>query len=121
MRKHSPIYLAGQTGTGKTAVALELAENLGNEVEIINADAFQVYRGFDILSAAPTAEEKGRVPHHLFGILPLSETCDVASFAKIAKEKIEEISTRAIPLVVGGSGLYLKAITHSRIGTYSAG
>ncbi len=112
MKKHSPIYLAGQTGTGKTAVALELAENLGNEVEIINADAFQVYRGFDILSAAPTAEEKGRVPHHLLGILPLSETCDVASFAKTAKEKIAAISTRAIPLVVGGSGLYLKAITH---------
>jgi len=112
MRKHSPIYLAGQTGTGKTAVALELADNLGNDIEIINADAFQVYRGFDILSAAPTAEEKGRVPHHLFGILPLTEACDVANFAKIAKEKIAEISARAIPLVVGGSGLYLKAITH---------
>ncbi len=112
MAIHSPIYLAGQTGTGKTAVALELAEKLGTAVEIINADAFQVYRGFDILSAAPTTKEKEAIPHHLFGILPLSEGCDVASFARIAKAKIAEVSTRAIPLVVGGSGLYLKAITH---------
>tara|TARA_R110002096_G_scaffold61249_2_gene152260 strand:+ start:2051 stop:2965 length:915 start_codon:yes stop_codon:yes gene_type:complete len=109
--KHQPIYLAGQTGSGKTAVALELASSLA-PVEIINADAYQIYRGLEILSAAPTAEEYAAAPHHLFGIFDPSQECDAATFAKMAQEKIAEVSTRAIPLVVGGSGLYLKAITH---------
>lgn len=106
-----PLYLAGQTGSGKTAIALELVRQLA-PVEIINADAFQIYRGLEILSAAPSAEERSRCPHHLFGELPATDECDAASFARLAKAKIAEVSTRAIPLVVGGSGLYLKAITH---------
>jgi tRNA dimethylallyltransferase len=106
-----PFYLAGQTGSGKTAIALELARQLA-PVEIINADAFQIYRGLEILSAAPSAEERSQCPHHLFGELPVTAEFDAASFARLAKEKIAEIATRALPLVVGGSGLYLKAITH---------
>ncbi len=106
-----PIYLAGPTGSGKTAIALELARQLGT-VEIINADAFQVYRGMEIISAAPTKEEMSGVPHHLFGLLDPSESCDAALFAETAKATISEVSERATPLVVGGSGLYLKAITH---------
>lgn len=109
--QHAPLYLAGQTGCGKTAVALEIAKQLG-AVEIINADAYQVYCGMDTLSAAPTPEELALCPHHLFGILDPGQECDAASFAKLARTAIEEVSTRAIPLVVGGSGLYLKAITH---------
>jgi tRNA dimethylallyltransferase len=106
-----PLYLAGQTGSGKTAIALELARQLA-PAEIINADAFQIYRGLEILSAAPSAEELAACPHHLFGELPVTAVCDAASFARLAKEKIADVSTRALPLVVGGSGLYLKAITH---------
>lgn len=106
-----PLYLAGQTGSGKTAIALELARQLA-PVEIINADAFQMYRGLEILSAAPSAEERARIPHHLFGDLPATDECDAASFARLARAKIDEVASRALPLVVGGSGLYLKAITH---------
>jgi len=106
-----PLYLAGQTGCGKTAVSLALAELL-SPVEIINADAYQIYRGMEILTAAPTGAERRVVPHHLFGILPPEEACDAASFARQTRTTIAEIGPRAIPLVVGGSGLYLKAVTH---------
>lgn len=107
-----PIYLSGQTGSGKTAIAVELATRLGN-VEIVNADAYQIYQGMPILSASPAENEKRSVPHHLFEFLPPSEECDAAGFARVAKAKIEEVSSRGnVPLVVGGSGLYLKAITH---------
>ncbi|MDF1859681.1 MAG: tRNA (adenosine(37)-N6)-dimethylallyltransferase MiaA [Verrucomicrobiales bacterium] len=106
-----PLYLAGQTGSGKTSVALALAKQYG-PVEIVNADAYQVYREMDILTAAPLKEERETVPHHLFGILDPSEECDAATFATLAKQTIAEVSQRARPLVVSGSGLYLKAITH---------
>ncbi len=112
MNQHQPLYLAGQTGSGKTGVALEIARRFPN-TEIINADAFQVYRGMEILSAAPSEKERSQCPHHLFGILEPEEECDVAQFATWAKERtIDVISRNAFPLVVGGSGLYLKAITH---------
>ncbi|MEM9281362.1 MAG: tRNA (adenosine(37)-N6)-dimethylallyltransferase MiaA [Verrucomicrobiota bacterium] len=106
-----PLYLTGQTGSGKSAVALELARRIPN-AEIINADAFQVYRGLEIVSAAPSPEERQNLPHHLYGHLLPQEACDAASFAKMAQKKIDEVSERGTPLVVGGSGLYLKAITH---------
>ncbi len=109
---YAPIYLAGQTGSGKTAVALELAGRLDLPVEVINADAYQIYRGLEIISAAPTTEERSAVPHHLFGILDPTKECDAARFAELAKAKIAEVGQHAIPLVVGGGGLYLKAITH---------
>lgn len=108
---NSPFYLAGQTASGKTAVALELAKRYG-PVEIVNADAFQVYRGIEILTAAPSDAELAVCPHHLFGILDPSEDCDAATFAKRAKGLIAEVATRSLPIVVSGSGLYLKAITH---------
>lgn len=112
MQTGQPFYLAGQTGTGKTSVALAVAR-LIPATEIINADAYQVYRGMEILSAAPSAEERDTCPHHLFGILDPSEECDVAMFAARAKQSIDEVLQRGgFPLVVGGSGLYLKAITH---------
>lgn len=114
-----PVYLAGPTGSGKTAIALALAKELG-PTEIINADAFQIYRGMEILSAAPTEEEMSEVPHHLFGILDPSSSCDAAQFAAFAKETIEEVRARATPLVVGGSGLYLKSITHGLADTPKA-
>ncbi len=105
------LYLAGQTGSGKSAVALELSRQLG-PVEIINADAFQIYRGMECLTAAPTEADRAICPHHLFGVLDPSDVCDAATFADLARAKIKEVSSRAIPIVVGGGGLYLKSITH---------
>jgi len=106
-----PLYLAGQTASGKSAVAAELALRLA-PAEIVNADAFQLYRGMEILTAAPSDGERAAVPHHLYGVLDPSESCDAARFAERAIEAIAEVGRRALPLVVGGSGLYLKAITH---------
>lgn len=107
----SPLFLAGQTGSGKTAVALALARILA-PVEIINADAFQIYRGMETLTAAPSSFELAEVSHHLYAGIDPSFACDAATFAQLAKSKIAEVGARALPLVVGGSGLYLKAITH---------
>ncbi|MDF1659060.1 MAG: tRNA (adenosine(37)-N6)-dimethylallyltransferase MiaA [Verrucomicrobiales bacterium] len=106
-----PIYLAGPTGSGKTAVAIELASAFA-PLEIVNADAFQIYRGMEIISAAPSEAEKTDIPHHLFEIIDPSESCDAAHFAEVARRKITNVAETATPLVVGGSGLYLKAITH---------
>ncbi len=105
------LYLAGATGTGKSGVALELARHTG--AEIVNADAFQVYRGLDILSAKPSAAEQQLVPHHLFSIIPASQSFNAAAFAERARPCIAEILRRGkVPLVVGGTGLYIKALTH---------
>jgi len=108
---YQPIYLAGQTGSGKTGVSMELARRLG-AAEIVNADAFQIYRGIGTLSAAPRVDEKGAIRHHLFEIFPINRECDAAQFATLARETINRVSATAIPVVVGGSGLYLKSITH---------
>ncbi len=106
------IYVAGATGSGKSAVAIALARRLGNAA-IVNADAFQLYRGYEILSAAPGAADRLRVPHHLYGVLALSGTCDAARYARMARPLITSLADSGIrPIVVGGSGLYLKALTH---------
>ncbi len=106
------IYLVGPTGSGKSAVAMALGTHLGNAV-IVNADAYQIYRGYEILSAAPSEEDRSRLPHHLFGALDLSESCDAARYAALARPLIDDLARRgAQPIVVGGSGLYLKALTH---------
>ncbi|MGC6466644.1 MAG: tRNA (adenosine(37)-N6)-dimethylallyltransferase MiaA [Akkermansiaceae bacterium] len=106
-----PIYLCGTTASGKTSLALALAQSKGGE--IVNADAFQVYRGLEVLSAAPTEEERNQCPHHLFGIRDLDEPMDAAKYAVLAEEVIADIQSRGKwPIVVGGSGLYLKFLTH---------
>jgi len=107
----STIFLAGPTASGKSALALELASQLDGE--IVNADAFQLYAGLDVLTAKPSASDFARVPHHLYGVLPLTEACDAQRYHDLAKPVIVEIASRGkTPLVVGGSGLYLKALTH---------
>ncbi|MDP8215295.1 MAG: tRNA (adenosine(37)-N6)-dimethylallyltransferase MiaA [Candidatus Euphemobacter frigidus] len=103
------IVVLGPTAVGKTAVSVLLAERIGGE--IISADAFQVYRGMKIATAQPGKSELSRVPHHLIDILDISEQYSAARFRELAIPLIGEIRSRAvIPLVVGGSGLYLKAL-----------
>ena len=105
------VFLVGPTGAGKSAVAMTVAQAVG--AEIVNADAFQLYRGLEILSAAPSPDDRARVRHHLYGVLPPDEPCDAARYAAMAKRCLEELGGRGVPaLVVGGSGLYVKALTH---------
>lgn len=106
-----PIYLAGPTAAGKSDVAVSLAERFDGE--IVGADAFQVYQGLDILTAKPDRATLARAPHHLIGEIPLTETFDVARYLALATERINAISGRArTPIVVGGTGLYFRALTH---------
>ncbi|MGQ9687385.1 MAG: tRNA (adenosine(37)-N6)-dimethylallyltransferase MiaA [Desulfobaccales bacterium] len=101
--------LVGPTAVGKTALALNLAEALG--AEIINADSMQVYRYFAIGTAKPTAAERLRVRHHLMDVAEPDEPYDAARYAREGRAVIGELHRRGIrPLVVGGTGLYIKAL-----------
>ena len=105
------IYLTGATGTGKSDVAIELAKLIDGE--IVNGDAYQIYRGFEIVAAIPGQAERAEVPHHLFACLDPSESFDAVRYAAMAQPIIAEIRSRGKhPIVVGGSGLYIKALTH---------
>lgn len=107
----STFFIAGPTASGKSALALALAEEVGGE--IVNADAFQLYAGMDILTAKPSAADRRRVPHHLYGVMPAAESCDAQRYHSFAMPVIAGIASRGrVPVVVGGSGLYLKALTH---------
>ena len=103
------LAIVGATATGKSALGLALAENLSGE--IVNADALQVYRGFDIGTAKPSLADRERVPHHLIDILDPHETYSAGEFARRAREAISDIQRRGrVPIVVGGSGLYQRAL-----------
>ncbi len=105
------LYICGPTASGKSALALEMARELDGE--IVNADAFQLYRGLEIVSAAPSPDERSQVPHHLYGVLAPTEAADAGSYMRMAKPVIAEIQRRGkTPIVTGGSGLYLKFLTH---------
>ena len=106
-----PFYIVGPTGSGKSAIAIALAERCCGE--IINADAYQLYEGLDIVTAKPSPSDFARVPHHLFGTIPVSENLDAATFERLGREAIADVASRkSLPLVVGGSGLYVKTLTH---------
>jgi tRNA dimethylallyltransferase len=103
------IALVGPTATGKTALALELAERLGGE--IIGADSVQVYRHFDIGSGKPTAAELARAPHHLVGAVDPLEHVDASAWAERAARAVEEVRARGkVPIVCGGTFLWVKAL-----------
>jgi tRNA dimethylallyltransferase len=105
---HLPIFLAGPTAAGKSAVALALAEKIGGE--IISVDSMQVYRGLDIGTAKPSPSERARVPHHLLDISDLHEAFDAAQFIRHAQRAVAEIQSRGrTPIFCGGTGLYFKA------------
>ena len=104
-----PVAIVGPTGTGKSALALAVAERLGGEV--VNADAMQLYRGMDIGTAKlPLAERRG-VPHHQLDVLDVTETASVARYQQAAAADIEAIAGRgAVPVVVGGSMMYIQSL-----------
>lgn len=105
------IVVAGPTGVGKTKFSIMLAKAIDGEV--INGDAYQVYKQLNIGTAKIKAEEMEGVAHHLFSILDFNQECSVADYQKLAREKISEINGRnKIPIIVGGSGYYLKTILY---------
>ncbi len=104
----TPLFLAGPTAVGKSAIALALAEAIGGE--IVTVDSMQVYRGLDIGTAKPTPADCARVPHHLIDICNLTEAFDAAQFIRHAQAAIAAITARnQTPIFCGGTGLYFKA------------
>ena len=102
------IGIFGATASGKSALALALARRV--PCEIVSVDAMQVYAGVETLTNQPSAAERAEVPHHLVGFLPLTETSSVGAHAPLAHAAIDAAAERgALPLVVGGTGLYLRA------------
>lgn len=109
--KKRPFYICGATASGKSGQALTMAKKW--DAEIVNADAFQLYRGLETITAAPTPEQQAMVPHHLYGVLEPHETCDAGRYLQLAQPVIDSIIARGkIPIITGGSGLYLKFLTH---------
>ncbi|MCV7290045.1 tRNA (adenosine(37)-N6)-dimethylallyltransferase MiaA [Mycolicibacterium wolinskyi] len=108
-----PIAIIGPTGTGKSALALDFADRLSGEigVEIVNADAMQLYRGMDIGTAKLTVAERRGIPHHQLDVLEVTETATVARYQEAAAADIEAIAARgAVPVIVGGSMLYIQSL-----------
>jgi tRNA dimethylallyltransferase len=105
------IIVCGPTGIGKTTAAIDLAQHFAGQ--IIGADSMQVYKYMDIGTAKPTAEERARVVHHLIDFVEPDESFDAAQYAAKAREKIIELGQQDItPFVVGGTGLYIKALLY---------
>jgi tRNA dimethylallyltransferase len=103
--------VTGPTGAGKSALATALALHLGGEV--VGADAFQIYAGLPILTAQASPELQALVPHHLVGFLDLTQKFDAARYVEEACRCIKDIQSRGrVPILAGGTGLYLKALTH---------
>jgi tRNA dimethylallyltransferase len=103
------VAVVGPTATGKTALAVELALELGGEV--VNADALQLYRGMDIGTAKATDVERRGVPHHLLDVLDVTETASVAAYQRDARAEIERLlAAGKVPVLTGGSGLYVQAV-----------
>ncbi len=102
------LVLLGPTASGKTALSLALAERLRGE--IVNCDSVAMYREFEIGTAKPTIAERGRAPHHLFDVVDATGYVTAGEYARQARHVVQEISARqSLPIVVGGTGLYLRA------------
>lgn len=116
----SPLWVvAGPTASGKSALALELAERLG--AEIVGADSQQLYRGFSVGTAQPSPEDLARVPHHLVGTLDPRQQCSAAAYQRLADAAIADIEGRGKPVVVcGGTGLYLRVLLRGVVEAPSA-
>ena len=110
MSSSSPlIVICGATATGKSDLAIALAQKLGGE--IINADSMQVYQGMDIGTAKVPLDERGGIPHHLLDIYPVNQDMTVARYQELARAKVDQLRADGTPaIVVGGTGLYIKSI-----------
>ena len=107
----STFFIVGPTATGKSDLAADVAGEAG--AEIVSADAFQLYRGLDLLTAKPDASTLAKAPHHLISTTPLHEEMNAEKYRRAASHAIDEIHSRGkLAIVVGGSGLYIKALTH---------
>ncbi len=103
------VAVVGPTGSGKTALSLVLAEKFGGE--IVNCDSVAIYRDFNIGSAKPSAADRARVPHHLFDVVDPNRYMTAGEYARCTREVLDEIKQRGrMPVVVGGTGLYLRAL-----------
>ena len=104
-------FIVGPTATGKSELAADVARETG--AEILSADAFQIYRGLGLLTAKPERSTLAKAPHHLIGTVSLSEEMNAEKFRRFATRAIEEINSRGkLAIVVGGSGLYTRALIH---------
>jgi tRNA dimethylallyltransferase len=104
-------FIVGPTATGKSDLAADVAREL--DAEIVSADAFQIYRGLNLVTAKPSAATLAKAPHHLVGTMSVLEEMNAAKFRTLALQTISEIHSRGkLAIVVGGSGLYVKALTH---------
>ena len=104
-------FIVGPTATGKSELAADVAREIG--AEIVSADAFQIYRGLDLLTAKPEAATLAKAPHHLIGTTSLHKEMNAEKYRRAASRVIDQIHSRGKPvIVVGGSGLYIKALTH---------
>ena len=105
------VLIAGPTASGKSALALKLARETGGE--IVNADSMQIYAGLRVLTAGPSPEELAQAPHHLFGVVDAADGWSVGKWLEAASAVLADIAARGRPaIVVGGTGLYFKALTH---------
>ncbi|MEP6586382.1 MAG: tRNA (adenosine(37)-N6)-dimethylallyltransferase MiaA [Candidatus Udaeobacter sp.] len=108
--KHT-FFIVGPTATGKSELAADVAREIS--AEIVSADAFQIYRGLDLLTAKPDVSTLANAPHHLIGTVPFTEAMNAEKFRRLGLRAIDEINSRGkLAIVVGGSGLYIKALTH---------
>jgi tRNA dimethylallyltransferase len=102
------LVLLGPTGSGKTALSLALAERFGGE--IVNCDSVAMYREFEIGTAKPTHAERARAPHHLFDVVDATGYITAGEYARQARQVVREMTARKrLPIVAGGTGLYLRA------------
>ena len=104
------ILIAGPTASGKSNLSIRIAKKINGE--IINADSMQIYKEFSILSSRPSPIDEKKIKHHLYGILPVKKYFSVVNWLILVKKKVNEIiKKKKIPIIVGGTGLYFKAVT----------
>ena len=118
MNKEQLVFIVGPTAVGKSAVALALANRIGGE--IISCDSMQVYKEIHIMNNKPSSEERGEAAHHLLDCVSVEEEFDVVRYSRLATKTIEDILKRsAIPIIVGGSGLYMSILLDGIFDTQS--
>lgn len=113
-RRERPLAILGPTASGKSTLALALVDRIrtaGGQAELISIDSMQVYRGMNVGTATPTAAEQAQVRHHLIDLVDPSHAFTVSEFQSLARDAIHSVRQRgAVPILVGGTGLYLRAV-----------